>query len=212
MNDLLERFFELDGRTRALVGVSAVLVVAALYWNFVYSGRRAHMQDTIAKIETLRTQRDAKQKLIANLDVARAAVRELKAKVREAEIRLPDQKEIPELLSSVSSAGREAGLEILLFRLKGERYQDFYAEVPVEVLVRGNYHQVATFFERVSKLDRIVNVSDISMKAPQAEGDEVMVDTSCSAVTFRFLDEAERERVAREKAEAEKSGKKPGAR
>jgi type IV pilus assembly protein PilO len=211
MNDLLERFFELEGRTRLLIGGVAVLLVCALYWSFIYSGRRTYMAETVAKIETLRSQRDAKQKLIANLDVARAAVRDLKLKVHEAEVRLPDQKEIPDLLSSVSSAGREAGLEMLLFRLKSERYQDFYAEVPVEVLVRGNFHQVATFFDRVSKLDRIVNVSDISMKAPQSEGDDVMVDTSCSAVTFRFLDEAERARIAKEKADADKSGKKPGA-
>src|SRR6185436_2667370 len=101
----------------------------------------------------------------------------------------------------ISSAGRESGLEILLFRQKPERFQDFYAEVPVDVLVRGNYHQVATFFDRVGQLDRIVNVADISMKEPKAESGTMIVDTSCSAVTFRFLDEAERARVAKEKAE-----------
>ena len=174
MNDLLERYLELDARKRALVAVVAVLLVGAVYWNFVYSGRRAYMNDLIAKNETLRQSRDAKQKLITNLDTVRSAVRDLEAQVHEAEVRLPDQKEIPDLLSSVSSAGRAAGLEIMLFRLKAERYQDFYAEVPVEVLVRGNYHQVAKFFDRVSQLDRIVNVSDISMKTPQAEGDSVI--------------------------------------
>jgi type IV pilus assembly protein PilO len=136
-------------------------------------------------------------------------VRELSAQLRLAEARLPDQKEIPDLLSAVSSAGRESGLEILLFRQKPERFQDFYAEVPVEVLVRGNYHQVATFFDRVGKLDRIVNVSDISMKSPNVEGDTMIVDTACSAITFRFLDEGERDRIRKEKAEqAKKTGAK----
>jgi type IV pilus assembly protein PilO len=76
------------------------------------------------------------------------------------------------------------------------------------VLVRGGYHQVATFFDRVGQLDRIVNVSEISMKSPKLEGRSLVVETACSAVTFRFLDEAERARVAREKAEQEKKNAK----
>jgi type IV pilus assembly protein PilO len=210
MNEILERFFELDRKQRTIACATAVLLVFAGYWYFVYSGRRAEMTATLAKIENLREQRDDKKKLIADLDTQRDAVRELSAKLRLAEAQLPDKKEIPDLLSSVSSAGRQSGLEILLFRQKGERYQDFYAEVPVEVLVRGNYHQVATFFDRVGQLDRIVNVSDISMKGPRQEGESMIVDTSCSAVTFRFLDEAERARVAREKAEQSKKGGKKG--
>jgi type IV pilus assembly protein PilO len=210
MRDLLDRFFELEGRTRALLGIVAVMIVAALYWNFIYAGRRVVMQETISKIEQLRDQKKAKEKLIANLDDTRDQVKKLTAELRRAEVRLPDKKEIPDLLSNVSSAGRESGLEIQLFRQKAERFQDFYAEVPVEVVVRGSYHQVATFFDRVSQLDRIVNVSDISMRTPQKGANGIQVDTSLSAVTFRFLDEQERERIAKEKAEAaKKNGKAP---
>jgi type IV pilus assembly protein PilO len=204
MNDLIEQFFELEDRQRWLVCGLAVLLLAGAYWYFVYSGRRIEMKETLVKITDLRDQRDHKQKLISSLDAVRKAVRELQGQVHEAEVRLPDSKEIPDLLSTVSSAGRESGLEILLFRQKPERFQDFYAEVPVDVLVRGNYHQVATFFDRVGQLDRIVNVSDISMKEPKIENGSLIVDTACSAVTFRFLDEAERERIAKEKAEKNK--------
>ena len=206
MNDWIERFFELESRERMMVCAAVVILVLGVYWNFVYSGRSNEISSTKAKIAELRTQRDTKRTLVANLDGQRAQVRELAAQLRLAEARLPDQKEIPDLLSTVSSAGRESGLEILLFRQKPERFQDFYAEVPVEVLVRGNYHQVATFFDRVGKLNRIVNVSDISMKSPNAEGDAMIVDTACSAVTFRFLDESERERIRKEKAEQTKKG------
>jgi len=65
----------------------------------------------------------------------------------------------------------------------------------------------ATFFDRVGQLDRIVNVSDISMKDPKTEDGTMVVNTACSAVTFRFLDEQEREKVAKEKAEAAKKAK-----
>jgi type IV pilus assembly protein PilO len=204
MRDYIERFFELETRQRIMVCALAVVLVSTGYWYFVYAGRSAEMAETMQKIENLREQRDTKQKLVANIDDARAAVRELQASVNQAEVQLPDKKEIPDLLSAISSAGRESGLEVMLFRQKPERFQDFYAEVPVDVLVRGNYHQVATFFDRVGQLARIVNVSDISMKEPKDENGTMIIDTSCSAVTFRFLDEAERERVAKQKAEAAK--------
>ena len=208
MKDLMERFFELESRQRTMICALVVVLVAAGYWSFVYSGRRAELADLRTKIHNLQDQRTAKARLIANLDEERAAVRELQAQVRRAEVQLPDSKEIPDLLSAISSAGRESGLEMLLFRQKPERYQDFYAEVPVDVLVRGNYQQVATFFDRVGQLDRIVNVSDISMKDPKVNSGAIIVQTSCSAVTFRFLDEAERQRIAKQKAEQEKTGKR----
>lgn len=207
MNDLVERFFELETRQRALICALVVVLVGAGYWSLVYSGRSAELTSLQGKVAELRDRRAAKERLIGNLEEERAAVRELQAEVHRAEVQLPDKKEIPDLLSAISSAGRESGLEILLFRQKPERYQDFYAEVPVDVLVRGNYHQVATFFDRVGRLDRIVNVSDISMKEPKAESGTMVVNTSCSAVTFRFLDEPERERIAKQKAEQAKTGK-----
>jgi type IV pilus assembly protein PilO len=191
----IDRFFELDGRQRLLVCVAFALLVLGGYWYFVYAGRSEQLTQLRNTVNDLRSQRDKKTELIANLSATREAVRELTAEVRRAEVRLPDRKEIPDLLSNVSSAVRESGLEIMLFRQKAERYHDFYAEVPVEILVRGDYHQVATFFDRVSQLDRIVNVSDISMRSPRLMSGAMVVDTSCSAVTFRFLDEEERARI-----------------
>jgi type IV pilus assembly protein PilO len=208
MNDLVERFFDLDTRQRWMVSVALLAVVFGSYWYFVYSGRRAEVVSVQQKITTLRHQRDDKQKLVANMAELQQTVRELGAQLKQAEAQLPDSKEIPDLLSSISSAGRDSGLEVVSFRQRSEQLKDFYAEVPVEVTVRGNYHQVATFFDRVGQLDRIVNVGDIAIQGPKRQGDEMMVDTACSAVTFRFLDEGERAEIAKEKAAKDKEKKK----
>lgn len=207
MDDLLERFFELETKQRMIAGVAAVVLVFGAYWYFVYAGRSAETATVTAKITDLRQQRDAKQKLVANIGKLQETVRELGAQVKRAEARLPDSKEIPDLLSSISSAGRDAGLEVISFRQRQEQLRDFYAEVPVDVTVRGNYHEVATFFDRVGQLDRIVNVGDIVMQTPKREGDEMIVDTLCSATTFRFLDEKERAEIAKEKAAKAKENK-----
>ncbi len=208
MNDLLERFFELESRQRMMAVGLALFLVFGGYWYFVYSGRRAETLQVMAKISDLRQQRESKQKLISNMGQLQETVRDLGAQLKEAEAQLPDSKEIPDLLTSISSAGRDSGLEVISFRQRQEQLKDFYAEVPVDVTVRGNYHEVATFFDRVGKLDRIVNVSDIVMQAPKREGDEMIVDTLCSATTFRFLDEKERDEIAKEKAAKGKENQK----
>lgn len=208
MNDLLERFFELESRQRVMAVAGLLAVVFGSYWYFVYSGRRAETVAVTAKIKDLRAQRESKQKLVANIGELQQTVRDLGAQLKEAEAQLPDSKEIPDLLSSISSAGRDSGLEVISFRQRQEQLKDFYAEVPVDVTVRGNYHEVATFFDRVGKLDRIVNVADIVMQSPKREGDEMIVDTLCSATTFRFLDEQERAEIAKEKAAKDKESKK----
>jgi type IV pilus assembly protein PilO len=79
--------------------------------------------------------------------------------------------------------------------------------------MRGTYHDVALFLDRVKRLDRIVNVSDIQLKKPRIEGERVMLEGSCTATTFRFLDEAERQRLQEQKKQGKpgKSGSKKGA-
>src|SRR6187401_1678161 len=110
MNELFERFFELESRQRMMAAGAALVLVFGLYWYFIYSGRRAETLQVMAKVSELREQRDTKQKLVANISQLQDTVRELGAQLKEAEAQLPDSKEIPDLLSSISSAGRDAGL------------------------------------------------------------------------------------------------------
>jgi len=206
MNDLIERILDLPPRQRLALLVGSVGMLFFLYWYFVYLPRSTTIENRSQQLEGLQTERDKKAQLVANLAQARQEVADLNAALKKAVMQLPDTKEIPDLLSSISASGRESGLEIAQFRQRAEAYRDFYAEVPVEILVRGTYSQVEEFFTKVSGLTRIVNVSDIAIKAPTTvEGDPIRLETSCAATTFRFLDEAERQRIA---AEREKEKKK----
>jgi type IV pilus assembly protein PilO len=98
---------------------------------------------------------------------------------------LPERKEIPTLLSSVSQSGQDSGLEFLLFKPNPDRKVDFYAEIPVAIKVNGGYHNLALFFDRVSRLSRIVNIRDIEIQAAGRPGD---LSAQCTAVTYRFLE------------------------
>ncbi|MEJ2155193.1 MAG: type 4a pilus biogenesis protein PilO [Desulfobacteraceae bacterium] len=137
----------------------------------------------------------------AQADLAKAKknaeqLNDWRAKMRKKEVRyktvmkaLPEKQEIPSLLAGVSQAGKDAGLEFLLFTPKKENAKEFYAEIPVDISVSGNYHQVATFFDKVSSLPRIVNIRNIKM-TPQKSTSSGAADltTTCQAVTYQFIE------------------------
>jgi type IV pilus assembly protein PilO len=102
---------------------------------------------------------------------------------------LPEKEEIPTLLSGISEAGKDAGLEFVLFEPKNEKRKEFYAEIPVDINVTGNYHQVATFFDKVANLPRIVNIRNIKMVPTKGNlGGGKALKTTCQAVTYKFIE------------------------
>lgn len=205
MNEYLERIFELPLRQRVLLLVGAVgLLFLGYAWMFYWP-----LGETIAakekQLDALQRQLQRKKSLAANLDQARAKVEELRAGLRKAVAQLPDTKEIPGLLSTMSGLARHSGLTIVQFRQLPSNIKDFYAEVPVRILVRGTYLDIEAFLERLGNMTRIVNVRELSIKAPaRIEEEPVRVEASATAVTFRFLTEQERKQVERRRAEGKK--------
>lgn len=116
-----------------------------------------------------------------------------KMKQKEAQYKtvmreLPEKEEIPSLLAGISQAGKDAGLEFLLFQPKSESLQGFYAEIPVDINVSGTYHQVAVFFDKVANLPRIVNIRNIKMAPASNKDSGGTLNTSCQAVTYKFVE------------------------
>ena len=101
---------------------------------------------------------------------------------------LPREKEIPQLLRDISALGTNTGLDFLRFKPMPAVPRDFYNDVPVSINVRGPYHSVGSFFDRVSKLERIVSVTNIKMSSPKLEGGEMLLNSDCQLVTYQFTD------------------------
>ena len=206
-SDILEG----PAQQKAILLGAAVIGVIVLDWTYFYGPKQQELTDLRAQVAQKRSEYESK---LAKADARGAAEKELKdlgAELKRAAARLPDQREIADLLSSVAASGRDAGLEITLFRQKPEVLHDFYADVPVDMQMRGTYHDVALFLDRVKRFDRIVNVANIQLTKPRMVGDQVIVDASCTTTTFRFLDESERQRLQQDKKNAEKKAeKKPG--
>ena len=204
LDDILER--PTGQKVGALVGL--VLAVVVLDWQYWYGPNQRDLAEVSAQVAQKRADLDLRRSKTNARGEFERELRDLNAELKRAQARLPDQREIADLLSNVAASGRASGLEIVLFRQKPEVYHDFYADVPVEMQMRGTYHDVALFLDRVKRLDRIVNIADINMKKPRIEGDRMMLDAACTATTFRFLDETERARILEEKKKNEGNQKK----
>ncbi len=205
---ILDDLFDRPPRQKVAIMGGIALAVAVLDWTYLYGPSQRALADLQAEVSQRRTELDGKRSKSDARAALERQLRDLGAELKRAQARLPDQREIANLLDSVAASGRQAGLEITLFRQKPEVPHDFYAEVPVEMQMRGTYQDVALFLDRVKRLDRIVNVANIQLSKPRLEGERMLLDAACTATTFRFLDETERQKLLDEKKKNEQ--KQPG--
>ena len=205
MNELLDNLLERPGKQKVAILVVAIILIGALYYSFLYSPRADEVAKLADSVEIARNEKMVKTQKSANLTRLRKELQHLDAELKRALAQLPEKGEIPDLLSTISAKARQAGLDVVLFRPRAETFQDFYAEVPVDITVKGNFHSTVNFFDEVGRLDRLVNINNIGFKNPTVAGERIMLETTSVATAFRFLNDAERKKVAEEKAKAAKA-------
>jgi type IV pilus assembly protein PilO len=182
---------------RVLIFAGTLVLLIGLYIWVVYVPKTSQIATTKSKLDRLETE----------IRRARLRARDLKkletdhAKAQE-ELRfalrlLPTTSEIPTLLKSITQLGNDSNLEFLLFSPKKQNPKEFYVEIPVSIEVRGSYHNVATFFDKVGKLDRIVNVVNVVMTPLKEQS--TTLKTSCEAVTYRFKEKEKTEDVGKKR-------------
>lgn len=199
MHPAIEEFLQRPRSHIAGAWIGILALLSLLYWQYSYRPQDREYAAQEEKVEQLTQKIADETRRARNLGKLKEKIKELDLKLKVALQELPDKREIPDLLSSISNLARDAGLDVTLFRPSAEMAKDFYAEVPVSISVLGSFHQVATFFDEVGQLSRIVNINQIVMREPQVQSETVQVRTDCVATTFRYLDESER--VAMEQKE-----------
>jgi len=132
-----------------------------------------------------------KQAIANNLAQFKHEKEILERRLQQALTELPNEANIGELIRSLAEIGQKAGLTINDIAPQGEQKQSFYASIPIVMAVTGNYHEIGVFLDALSKLPRIVNVTNIKMGTPKMSGDKLVVGASYVATTFRFLPETQ---------------------
>lgn len=191
----LSQFRNLDPNNIGSWPVAAKLLVilllcaGVLFLGYYFDVR--NQLDTLNSVErkesTLKQDFENKQAKAANLDAYKRQMREIEESFGTMLRQLPSKTEVADLLVDVTQTGLASGLEFDLFKPQGERPQDFYAELPIEVRVTGDYHQFGNFVSGVAALPRIVTLHNIGIKAN--EGGRLTMEAT--AKTYRYLDESE---------------------
>jgi type IV pilus assembly protein PilO len=190
MNSLLEKLEALEPKQRWMICGLAVVLLAGIGY-YLHSMNAESLENLGVAVEEMRQSVQKHQAVATRLDDLKARLVALDEALKVAITLLPETREIPELLTQISQLGLSAGLEFRLFKPEPEKPADFYAEVPVSLEILGYFHDLARFFDHLSKLSRIVNVTDIKIGLAKGSKETYTLTTKCLLTTFRFLEPQE---------------------
>ncbi|MEQ9617929.1 MAG: type 4a pilus biogenesis protein PilO [Deltaproteobacteria bacterium] len=187
LNDIAERINEQSLQNKIGILIAIVVVISAVYWYFFWSpkaeeitraeGRLRQVQNKVREYEAIAAELPKFEKEFERLN------REFKLVARK----LPKEKEIPTLIDSVYSEISASNLDSIIFAPQGQVTREIYAEIPVQMEVIGSYYNLADFFDRISRLPRIVNVRNLELTRNNVNGGKVLLNAKFNVVTFRLL-------------------------
>ena len=176
-----------------ICSVTFVLIVGLVYW-LAYMPKFEEINKKEGELSKLQTELDNAKRQAKDIEKFRNDMKEAEIEFRRVKRSLPEGREIPSLLISISAAGHDSNLEFLLFEKKNAVSKDFYAEIPIAIRIAGGYHNVGEFFDKVAKLPRIVNIRNIKM----IPSDSGVKETTCIATTYMFVEKPKEEEPKKE--------------
>jgi type IV pilus assembly protein PilO len=195
MDKLIERIAKAPvGVKVGVVSAAAVLLTVLNYFAVgpLLGPSISEIETRIRKAQTQQAQLDKdfveKTAIANNLNQFRREKELLEQQLREALAELPEDKRIDELLQLFQDRAQKAGLEIASITPGKVSTEKFYAKIPIPMAVSGNFHEIATFFDSLGRMRRIVNVTDIVLGAPKDVNGKLVLDASFLATSFMFVE------------------------
>lgn len=176
----------LPGYQKLFALVLVIVLIGAMFiWLFYLpmDNQIKGLQSDLAKLESEIGVNRAKADKLEQLKRENA---ELERQLAEKKMQLPPEAEVASLLKQVSDLGLRVGLDFKLWRPSAKKTgpNDLYTEIPVDVEIGGGYHTIALFFDSVSKLPRIVNITNIKMSNARVDRGKLDIQTSFVATAF----------------------------
>lgn len=209
----LDDIKKMPPKRKALIVAAILIVLGAAYYSLLMQSSLQKKGELDTKLSGIQAQVVEKGRLAAQKEKFEREVNALKETLKIALAKLPEQREIPGLLYAVAQAGKDSGIEFLLFEPKQSQIkppeqkpaekkpsdakgtpskqpeEKFYEEIPVKVTVTGGFHSTVVFFEKVAKLPRITNIEDITMMEGKSVKDKArLLNTSCVIKTYMFVE------------------------
>ena len=161
---------ELPVRNKLLaIAVAALVVTGALYY-FYYMPISDQNDATRKKVASLKAENDSLRPYESKLKDLDVQISNLTQQLEQMKQIVPDTKEADNFIRMVNATAIASGIEVRSYTTKPTVQKEFFVEAPFELELDGPYYSVLTFFDKMSKLERIVNVSDLQMATPSNGG------------------------------------------
>lgn len=204
---------ELPSSKKILILIGILCVITGMYFYLFFIPLQNDMKVLKTELDKLVKELNEGRMITRDLEKFKGQVEKLNAELTSALTQLPNEKEIPEILKSISRLGKESNLEFTLFKPKPEEPQQFYARVPIDLVMVGSFHNTGLFFDKIGKLPRIINVVDFNMtRVKEVKGREtdIVIKTSCLITTYRFMERKSEEKKSDEKTTGKGETKEKG--
>lgn len=189
MAAFLEQFEKVPMKQRALVLVLVLTMLGVGYFFLMYKPKAAAITIQQARLAALNGEVQNLLTIEARNKEYQRMITELQGQLDAARQQLPGEKEIPKMLEEIAHFGREAGVEFISFRPGGEVKRDFYNEVPMSLAIRGPFHNIGMFLDKISHYPRIISISNLTMGNPTEKEGYLMLTSSCLATTYRYVEQ-----------------------
>ncbi len=190
---LLEKIQALTNTQKSIACSAIIVLLAGAFVWYVFLPKRALINQQQDEIAVLNTDINIRRTKARRLEALKKEYEMLKRQLIALEKHLPPEEEVELLLKQVSELGEKNGLLIKLWKpqTKKPNASGIYTEIPMTMEVNGGYHSVGSFFERISELPRIVNVSNIKIGGAKTEAGRFSIETSFLATTFAVIEKTE---------------------
>ncbi len=185
---LVEAFFEKAGKIerkkRLLISFGTIILFCGAFYAVDYMPKAEKIANVKENVDRLEQQLRTVKIRAGSLRKFREEFARVQEQFQDALKLLPDKREIPNLLRNISQMGTDSNLEFRLISPQPEKPKDFYMEIPVALEVKGDYRNITLFFDQIGRMDRIMNILNISM-SPDKPLSTTLI-TKCMAITYRF--------------------------
>lgn len=201
-----ERLNEQPVHIRVGILLLIVVVISLIYWYFFWSPKAEELSGAENKLRQDQMKIHEYEAIAAELPKFEKEYKRLDREFQLVARKLPKDKEIPGLIDGVYSEIAASNLDSIIFAPKPQVTKEIYAEIPVEMEVIGTYFNLADFFDRISRLPRIVNVRDLVLTRNTIQGGNVILNAKFDVVTFRLLPPQEVQPPDSKKTKGKKRG------
>ncbi len=189
LDQQLEQLGKLPKAVR-MGAVGAILVASLVGYYFLsYKGAQEQLSRVRSQANELQRKLNKARAVAENLVEFEREVNQMEGQLILALRQLPNRKQFEDLLRDISTVGKKVGVQIKSIERQAEQAHDFYAEVPFTMGLEGRYHSIGLFFDRISKLPRIVNMGSMKIQMSDENSQRTLVRVDGKASTYRFLGE-----------------------